>query len=206
MVKELKLKLTPGILKLAYKFIDVESLGESSVLDGRTTEYGFALSKLVRLPVGKLLDIGCVTRVNPIVSTMCELGWKVYGMDIRDYRYTHPNFKFVKGDITQKILEDNFFNAITAISTLEHIGVGGRYGIRGEDGLAPTRAMANIKRLLKPGGTLVITLPYRKSPEESTMGRTYTPSMINKLLRYWNMSNIDIQNGLILLDLVEEKE
>ena len=142
----MKLKLAPWVLRLAYKLIDVESLGESSVLDGRTIEYGFALSHLVKLPVGTLLDVGCTARVNPVVSTMCELGWKVEGIDLRDYNYKHPNFTFLKVDINH-LSAVGQFDVVTAISTLEHIGIGGRYGIE-KDPEALTDAIRNIRAFL----------------------------------------------------------
>ena len=202
----MKLKLTPRILRLAYRFIDVESLGESSVLDGRTIEYGFVISRLARLPVGKLLDVGCVARVNPVVSTMCELGWKVYGIDIRDYKYTHPNFKFIRGDITEQLLRDDFFDAIIAISTLEHIGIKGRYGIKkGEEG-KDLFTVGEIRKYLKPGGTLIITLPYNEASKTTKLGRIYTPSMVDRLVKNWVIRSRRVQNGLILLDLVKGKE
>ncbi len=204
----MKLKLTPGILKLAYKFIDVESLGESSVLDGRTIEYGFAISKLARLPVGRLLDVGCVARVNPVVSTMCELGWKVDGIDIRDYKYSHPNFTFIKGDITENPpLDSSYYDTVTAISTFEHIGVRGRYGIRSNDGLGIFKAVAQIRKILNTNGVLIATLPIGSVFKDSQLGKEYTPSMVEQIFtrwENWTVRDLVHLNGLVLLCLVKK--
>ena len=54
---------------------------------------------------------------------------------------------------------DNYFDAISCISTLEHIGVAGRYG-SDDDPEGDAKTMHEIKRILKPGGILLTSLPY----------------------------------------------
>jgi len=53
--------------------------------------------------------------------------------------------------------DDEFFDVITAVSTVEHIGLG-RYG----DPVAPDgdrEAMEEMRRVLKAGGRLLMTVP-----------------------------------------------
>jgi len=52
------------------------------------------------------------------------LGFKVYGLDVSNYKLTRPNFTFVKEDIRSTSFPNNFFDIVIAISTIEHIGLG----------------------------------------------------------------------------------
>jgi len=124
-----KLKLSPGWLKFAYRFLDVEASAEAALPDGRMIEYSFVIGKLVSLAKGRLLDVGCVARLNLVPATIASLGWEVYGIDVRQFKFRFPNFHFVLGDITKTDFPDSFFDAVSAVSTLEHIGLKGRYGI-----------------------------------------------------------------------------
>jgi ubiquinone/menaquinone biosynthesis C-methylase UbiE len=68
--------------------------------------------------------------------------------------------KYVKADIRQTGLPDNFFDAIIVISTIEHIGMPA-YGqeVIEEDG--DLKAMKEIQRIVKPGGYIFLTTPFR---------------------------------------------
>ena len=61
------------------------------------------------------------------------------------------------GDVTQAPFASNTFDYIIAISTLEHIA-----GIEA----AAVRTVAELRRILSPSGTLLITLPMCKGTNE----------------------------------------
>src|SRR4030042_6857696 len=119
----MKIKLTDNIIKLAYKFIDVEASAKTAFVDERMIEYSFVLSRVLMntIKIMKILDVGCTAKINPIPATLCELGHKVFGIDKRQFGYRHPNFQFVDGDIICTGFPSEFFNCISAISVLEHI-------------------------------------------------------------------------------------
>lgn len=176
----MKIKLAPWMLRLAYKVVDIESLGEASVFEGRTLEYGFAVSRLSKLIPGKLLDVGCTARINPIPSTMCEMGWNVTGLDIRDYNFAHPRFTFKKGTIEDEPSLPTF-DAITCISTLEHIGLK-RYGGKEDFFEGDLIAIRKIIDILKPKGTFILTVPYTKLNSYTTnLERVYDDKSIEYL-------------------------
>lgn len=160
----LKLPLPENLVRFAYKFIDLEASSATAEIDMRTHEYGFVMSRLAILsqakPKGALIDIGCTARVNPIPAFMCDLGWWVIGLDIREYQYQHPLFVYMKTDIVTMPIADIQADAIVLLSTLEHLGMAGRYGIK--DNLNPADKMAidNCYSLLKPDGVLLLTVPY----------------------------------------------
>ena len=67
------------------------------------------------------LEFGC-TR-SELALQLAALGYDVYGVDLRPYPFTHPNMKLYQGNLLD--LNDQMeFDLITAISVLEHIGLG----------------------------------------------------------------------------------
>ena len=74
-------------------------------------EYSFVIGKLVSRDKGKVLDVGCVARLNPLPATLASIGWEVYGIDMRQFKFRFPNFHFVPGDITSTDFPDGFFDA-----------------------------------------------------------------------------------------------
>lgn len=194
----MKIKLSPWVLKLAYNLIDVESLGESSVFEQRTLEYGYAISKLCNLTPSKLLDVGCTARINPIPSTFCELGWRVVGLDIRDYTYTNENFTLIKDSILTNTLTLNNYDAITCISTLEHLGLK-RYGGK-EVKEADRRAIESISKLLRTNGSLILTVPYteRSIGYTTKLEKVYGRTDLFFIENYLKLTDEKILPGLFL--------
>ena len=100
---------------------------------------------------GSILDIGCgdcfITRHFP---KKCD---KVYGLDI-SYDHIHlasgwyPELHLVKGSMENIPFRNSSFDIVTAIEVLEHT----------EDDAS---AIAEVERVLKPGGTLILTVPHR---------------------------------------------
>lgn len=125
-------------------------------MNERVIDYPFVLSNL-QVPIGvKILDLGCLGSILPI--EMASLGYRVWGLDLGDYPLEHPNLTFVRGDVTHMPFEPCFFDVVTAVSTLEHIGLE-RYGDHG-DSRGDRKAVEEITRVLKPGGRLLLTVPF----------------------------------------------
>ena len=120
--------------------------------------------------------VGCANSYIPY--KMLRLGFDVYGIDIKPYILDNPSFKYFICDITKTIFPNEYFDVITAISTLEHIGLGA-YGdpiYHKGDFLA----VKEISRILKPEGYLFVTIPY--SYEYTvTWQRIYDWKSISKL-------------------------
>ncbi len=153
-----RLKLSPKLIRFAYHFVDLEASGEKDRLTTRVIEYSFAIQKLGSSQGGKLLDIGCTSRWNLLPATLVGLGWEVYGIDIRELKFRHPNFHFVCEDIRNTSFPDNFFDCVCAISTIEHIGLSGRFGVAKEDPKGDVKAIKEVERIIRPGGTFLVTV------------------------------------------------
>jgi len=177
------------MLKFAYRFMDVEASGEAALLDGRVIEYSFVIGKLASQKKGKVLDVGCVARLNFLPATLTSIGWEVYGIDLRQFKFRFPNFHFVYGDITRTDFPDNFFDAVYAVSTLEHLGIGGRYGISKYDPEGDVKAVREIRRILRRGGSLLVTMPCGKEARQTTLNRVYSRDSLEELFTNWEIKD-----------------
>ena len=194
-----RIGLPEWAVRLAYKFLDVEK--HSPTVDERVLEYSYAIVKLSKLEPGNLLDVGCVARMNLIPVVACELGWKVWGIDIRPYYYTHPNFTFVKGSILSSKFPVKFFDAITAISTIEHIGIRGRYGLSENVVVGDLDTFNQVRGVLKKGGRFILTVPFGGAYRVNTLGRTYDWSRLEELCKRWKTIDKRIVGNLAMLEL-----
>jgi len=167
----------------------VEASGEAAPPDGRMIEYSFVIGKLASLDKGKLLDVGCVARLNPVPATLASIGWEVYGIDMRQFKFRFPNFHFVLGDIIRTDFPDNFFDAVSAVSTLEHIGLKGRYGISQGDSRGDAKAVKEIRRILRSGGRLLVTLPCQREAGQTALNRIYDRDSLAALFTDWEIKD-----------------
>jgi SAM-dependent methyltransferase len=192
-----KVRLNRAILNIASLFVDYEA--EALPPDSRIIEYGYALSKLVKLPIGKALDVGCIARHNYLVPTLCFAGWKVYGIDIRPkWGFNHPNFNFSHQDIRDGNFKDNGFDLITCISTIEHIGLASYYGETQEDNDGDFKAAKEMVRILKPNGIIIVTVPYRDIRELKPGYRIYDGNIIDMF------KGMELLDEIIYVDVKDE--
>lgn len=90
---------------------------------------------------GAILDAGCGEGV--LVEKYAEQGWNIIGVD-KNYASAYVQ----EGSITDLPFEDNHFDTVMALDVLEHL----YYNDQG-------KALQEIRRVLKPGGTIVFSCP-----------------------------------------------
>ena len=107
---------------------------------------------------GEALDVGSAGTEIP--DKLNELGYAVTALDCRVSEDAPPSpIRMVEGDIRSTDFPDGVFDLITCISTLEHIGVKGRYGVVEADPEGDRKAISEMLRILKPGGRILLTVP-----------------------------------------------
>jgi len=179
-------KKNPKFLKAGSYLLDSLRIVEEAFPSSRSIEYAFILRKICSMQKGKVLDVGCADIGNCLPAILASLGWEVWGIDINEFKFRHKNFHFLKQDIREATFPDGFFDCIYAVSTMEHIGLKGRYDVAEEDLDGDLRAVENILRIIKPDGLLLVTIPCGKSfVILRPFQRVYDKARLSKLFSKW---------------------
>ena len=101
---------------------------------------------------GRLLDVGCGN--GHFLSQMQNLGWEVVGVEpdreaVRVAR-GHTGLAVHQGTLEEVVFPDNSFDAVTMNHVIEHAA-------------HPIRTLMACRRVLKPGGQLVVVTPNTES-------------------------------------------
>lgn len=99
-------------------------------------------------------------RIDGLVGQLASAGVSVMYCDINRPEIYHDLVTFRHCDLTDTHFKDNLFESVSCLHTIEHIGLG-RYG----DTINPDgdkEAIAELKRIVKPGGDLFVSVPVGK--------------------------------------------
>lgn len=137
----------------------------------RALEWGYIQERLGRY-VNKdshVLDFGCGTGEMSIVAA--SLGAHVLAIDLMPQQFVIPcsNIEFRQVDV---MTLDGKFDLIINCSTIEHVGLGGRYGSAESPG-GDFDAMQKLRQLLKPDGKMLLTLPVGRDAVIQPLHRIY---------------------------------
>lgn len=142
----------------------------------RDIEYRFVD---LAIPAGNgraALDVGS-GGVSRVIDTLNRQGW---GTTALDYQPMNVPAKTIIGDVLT--VELPTFDLIVACSTLEHIGLAGRYGVTDMVKDGDLQAMRRLYAALNPGGLLILTLPVGRDHVHAPMHRVYGGDRLDTLL------------------------
>jgi SAM-dependent methyltransferase len=132
----------------------------SLATNDRSVEVPWALARVGS--ARRVLDVGCSTShyLAELAREEPRRGRCVYGLD-PDAPQPIRNVGVVKGTVVVPPFPTGTFDLILCISTVEHIGLP-IYGQR-EFPHGDTLAMRHMRRLLAPGGRLLVTVPFGRA-------------------------------------------
>lgn len=139
------------------------SPGYGTGLDERCVEWPWALANLPS-EARAILDAGS-TFNHPLLALHPVLTGKrlhILTANPEDVCLWQHGVSYVYADLRRTPLRDEEYGAILCVSVLEHVGMDNRrYGGAHEHDLgAHLAVLPELRRMLRPGGTLVLTVPF----------------------------------------------
>jgi SAM-dependent methyltransferase len=108
---------------------------------------------------GRVLEVGYAFAETPYLGALLRSGVELVGVDLAA-REVNGMETFV-ADVCELPFEDGAFAQALLVSTLEHVGADNTvYGLEtASDGDARVRALRELRRVLAPDGSLLVTVP-----------------------------------------------
>jgi 2-polyprenyl-3-methyl-5-hydroxy-6-metoxy-1,4-benzoquinol methylase len=142
---------------------------------------------------GALLDIGAGT--GDFLAAAKVAGWQVYGTEPNQKAKTIAEQKGIKLMADTATFESHSFDAITMWHVLEHV-------------YDPQAQIAELKRLLKPGGTIMIAVPNFNSYDAKYYGEFWAAYDVPRHLWHFSKTSIEklvASQGLTLKQILPMK-
>ena len=153
--------------------------------DERVVEFPWLLSRDLS---GLLLDAGStlnhphtLVRVRPRVDAL-----HVVTLAPEEEAYPFLDVSYLFADLRRLPLRDETYDRVVSLSTLEHVGMDNSYyaagAARSQDPDAElATAMRELRRVLKPGGSLFVSVPYG-APDDFGWLRVFSAETLEALI------------------------
>lgn len=147
----------------------------------REIEWSFVVSRLPEGP-GTLLDFGASDGLLSI--TAAQRGFEVLALDLGPERFPwkHPRVKFLRGNLLEIQLPRRSFDVVLNCSSVEHVGLPGRYGVDVAESDGDLRAMRRFYEILNASGVMLMTIPCGQDAVIVPWHRVYGETRLPKLL------------------------
>lgn len=160
---------------------DVEVL----LVNERIVEQPFVFTALAGLPGGaRIIDVG--GSESTVGLSLATLGYRVTVVDPRTHPLRHPNLEHAACTIDELPEPAEQFQAAVALSAVEHFGLE-HYGLTAVDARLDLAALARLRKLVAPGGLLVLTVPFGEQATVDDFQRVYDEAGLSELLQGWEV-------------------
>jgi SAM-dependent methyltransferase len=150
--------------------------------------YVFAAVAVATDGPARILDVG--GSESTVGLSLASLGHDVTVVDPRTCRLEHPRLTVVQGRLEDLPADVEPFDVAVSLSAIEHFGLE-HYGTLRGDERADLQAIAHIRRRLRPGGTLVLTVPIGE-PSVDTFQRVYDLAGARALVDGWQVEDLAV--------------
>jgi SAM-dependent methyltransferase len=138
-------------------------------LDERAVEFPWTVSRLAGCG-RRVLDAGSTLNHPYLLEhpVLKERDLVIYTLAPEGYTCSRANVSYLYGDLRDTILRDGCMDAAACISTLEHVGMDNTMLYTADRTFQECRltdylqAVAELRRVLRPGGVALITVPFGK--------------------------------------------
>jgi SAM-dependent methyltransferase len=158
--------------------------------------YGVAMDeRLIELPWvhasgarGRVLDAGSALNHADVLAHIAPAveDLHIVTLEPEAHAFTSARISYVYADLRELPYRDDLFDTVVSVSTLEHVGMDNqRYGVQGLQGTTPDRelalALTELRRVTRPGGTLLITVPYGR-PDDLGWFRVFDRAAVERIV------------------------
>ena len=157
----------------------------------RIVEIPFVFRHLGVSVGARVLDFGGTG--SPLAMHIASLGCDVTIFDLRSYGLGHPNLHQVVGDFLAVPAEEATYDVALVISAVEHAGLAA-YG-EDEFGDGDLRVMDRIWQSLRPGGRLILTVPFGRAGRTSWY-RVYDRASLGRLVDRFEIVVAEFYEGV----------
>jgi len=146
----------------------------------RNVEWAFLSTEMPSGP-GDAIEFGCEQGYMSLLAA--QKGFHVLANDLQQQSFTwqHPSVAFRQGDFLKLELPRNHFDLAINCSSVEHVGVAGRYGITVGQDEGDIDVMRRLAEILKPGGLLLMTAPCGRDAVMAPWCRVYGSQRLPRL-------------------------
>jgi hypothetical protein len=157
----------------------------ATLLGDRWIEWSFCLARLADGP-GTTLDFGADIGFLSLAAAQREHDVVALDRMPPALEYRHPRVTALQADILDRPLEARRFDQIINCSSVEHVGLTGRYGSF-EDPSGDLEAMAIMRDLLDAQGRMIITVPVGRDLVCAPLHRIYGHERLPRLLEGYSV-------------------
>ena len=154
---------------------------QANLLGDRDIEWSWVASQIPSGP-GEALDFGNGGSLLGLIAAQRGFDVTAVDLEVVEWPYVHPRLHFKQGDILKLPLSKEHFDLAINCSTVEHVGLVGRYGVTESRADGDLEAMARLRELMKPGGIMVLTVPLGQDAIFAPVTRIYGGQRLPRLL------------------------
>ena len=162
---------------------------QSMDLDGdRDIEWSWVAANIPHGP-GEALDFG--SGGSHLALIAAHRGFHVASVDLTSIPrpYKHPHLSFISGDLLKLPLPSEHYDLVLNCSTVEHVGLVGRYGVTESNLDGDLQAMSRLKELMKSNGLMLLTIPIGQDALFAPLCRVYGAERLPRLLDGYSVEN-----------------
>jgi SAM-dependent methyltransferase len=176
------LRLTASAIRGLKRIFSSSKPAAQTLSGDRDLEWSWMSAQIPEGP-GVALDFG--PGGSHLALIAAQRGFQVTSIDLErpQWMYSHSNLQFVAGDILNFPFQENHFDLVLNCSTVEHVGLSGRYGVTEERTDGDLEAMSRLRHLLKPGGQMLLTIPVGRDSVFAPLHRIYGEIRLPQLLQ-----------------------